>query len=79
MAEDNDALYASALAGLPAFAADSRPAVRACIRVYRMLNDRLASPDMDPAARATVPSWQKFRALPPSKYWVLPGAFMVRR
>lgn len=67
--------YAFAGANLDAFSADCRAAVHACIRVFRELNERVARAT-SPAQRQSVPMSRKFRALPASKYWRLPLAFM---
>jgi len=79
MARENDARYEAAQRGLPAFAPDVRSAVEACIRVYRLLNDRLAGSGGDIGERVQVPLRDKWRALPPSKVWVLPLAYLARR
>lgn len=68
--------YGSALAGLEAFNHDSRVAIRACIDVYRQLNDRIANNPRGILHRESVPIRQKFRVLPASKYWRLPLAYL---
>lgn len=73
VAEDH---YRQAEADLDSFAADCRPAIRACIDVYRQLNDRVAAHASD--GRQSVPMREKFRVLPVSKYWKLPLAYLVR-
>ena len=70
-------LYASAEANSDAFAPDCRPAVRSCIRLYGRLNERIAL-DSHPARRESVPLREKLRLLPPSKYWRIPLAYLVR-
>ena len=75
VAEDH---YARAAAGLDAFSADSRTAIRACINVYRRLNDRISRAPCSLTRRESVPMSEKFRALPPSKYWRLPLAYLSR-
>src|SRR5215468_7000250 len=70
--------YARALADLDAFSADSRTAIRACIGVYRRLNDRISRSPRGLLRRESVPLSEKFRALPPSKYWRLPLAYLAR-
>ena len=67
--------YQRAEAGLDSFAADCRPAIRACIEVYRRLNDRCRAAD-DALLRESVPLREKLRALPPSRYWRLPLAYL---
>jgi phytoene synthase len=79
LARENDSRYASALQTLPLFAPDSRQAIEACIRVYRLLNEQLASATDVIAQRASVPFSTKFRALPLCKYWVLPRAYLLER
>jgi len=77
-AEDH---YAGALADLDAFSADSQTAIRACIDVYRRLNERIRRNPRGPRSltrRESVPLSEKFRALPPSKYWRLPLAYLAR-
>ena len=76
MARVAEDYYRQAEADLDAFAADCRPAIRACIDVYRQLNDRVAAHASD--GRQSVPMREKFRALPVSKYWKLPLAYLVR-
>lgn len=70
--------YAGALADLDAFSADSRTAIRACIDVYRRLNERISRNPRGLRHRESVPMSEKFRALPPSKYWRLPLAYLAR-
>ena len=70
--------YASAEANLDAFAPDCRLAVQSCIRVYGRLNERIAACARGAAHRESVPLREKFRALPPSKYWRIPLAYLVR-
>ena len=69
--------YASAEAELDAFAPDCRLAIQACIKVYGRLNERIAAGGGN-ARRESVPLGEKFRALPPSKYWRIPLAYLVR-
>src|SRR5215471_3916067 len=75
VAEDH---YGRALADLDAFSADSRTAIRACIDVYRRLNERISRNPRGLRHRESVPMSEKFRALPPSKYWRLPLAYLAR-
>ncbi|HEX8088398.1 MAG TPA: phytoene/squalene synthase family protein [Blastocatellia bacterium] len=69
--------YASSLADLDAFAADSRTAIRACIDVYRRLNDRIGQSARGVLHRESVPIGEKLKALPASKYWRLPLAYLL--
>lgn len=68
--------YARALADLDAFNADSRVAIRACIDVYRQLNERIACSPRGILHRESVPLREKFKVLPASKYWRLPLAYL---
>lgn len=68
--------YASALLDLDAFAADSQLAIRACIDVYRQLNNRIGQSPAGILHRESVPFTAKFRVLPSSKYWRLPLAYL---
>jgi phytoene synthase len=68
--------YAASLADLDAFAADSRTAIRACIDVYRRLNNRIGRGAHGVLHRESVPIGEKLKALPPSKYWRLPLAYL---
>jgi 15-cis-phytoene synthase len=70
--------YARAQADLDAFAPDCRLAVRACIEVYGRLNERVAQSPRGIAHRESVPLREKFGALPPSKYWRIPLAYLSR-
>jgi phytoene synthase len=70
--------YARAHADLDAFAPDCRLAIAACIRVYGQLNERIAASNAALGARASVPLREKFQVLPPSKYWRIPLAYLIR-
>ena len=70
--------YGAAAANLDAFAADSRTAIRACIDVYRQLNDRIGRSPHGVLHREQVPFTQKVRVLPTSKYWKLPLAYLTQ-
>lgn len=71
-----DEYYVRAGADLDAFSTDCRVAIRACIDVYGQLNRRIAASRHGIGHRESVPALQKFRALPASKYWVLPLAYL---
>ena len=71
--------YEQSLSDIDAFASDSRTAIRACVDVYRRLNDRIASSPRGILHRESVPAADKFRALPASKYWRLPFAYLSSR
>jgi len=74
IAEDH---YARAYADLDAFAPDCRTAIHACIDVYRQLNQRIAVSPRGLQHRESVPTREKFKVLPPSKYWRLPLAYLT--
>ncbi len=76
LTEITEEYYATSLANLDAFNADSRVAIRACIDVYRRLNRRIAGSPRGILHRESVPMREKFRALPASKYWRLPLAYL---
>lgn len=67
-----DDAYRRSTKHLDAFAADSRIAIKACVDVYCRLNQRILDSDDCILQRESVPSWEKFRALPTRKYWHLP-------
>jgi phytoene synthase len=76
LTEITEEYYRRSLANLDAFNADSRVAIRACIDVYRKLNQRIAGSPRGILHRESVPMREKFRALPASKYWRLPLAYL---
>ncbi len=78
MTEIAEEHYARALADLDAFAPDCRTAIHACINVYRQLNRRIANSPHGIRHRESVPAREKFKALPASKYWRLPLAYLTR-
>lgn len=71
-----DTYYARAFADLDAFAPDCQTAIRACIEVYGQLNRRIRHSPKGILHRESVPMTEKFRVLPPSKYWRLPLAYL---
>jgi phytoene synthase len=71
-------VYARARADLDAFAPDCRLAVRSCIEVYGRLNERVAQNVRGVTHRESVPLREKFEALPASKYWRIPLAYLTR-
>lgn len=73
-----EGFYASAHAGLDAFAPDCRLAIHACIRVYGRLNERIARSERGVRHRESVPLGEKLGVLPPSKYWRIPLAYLTR-
>lgn len=70
--------YASAQSCVDAFAPDCRPAIQACIKVYGRLNERLAAGTGGIRRRASVPLREKLQVLPPSKFWRIPLAYLLR-
>jgi phytoene synthase len=68
--------YSGAERHLDAFAPDCRIAIQSCIDVYRQLNLRIGRSPKGILHRETVPTVDKFRVLPPSKYWRLPLAYV---
>ena len=78
LAEIADTYYLKSARRLDTFAPDCRVAIKACIEVYRKLNQRIAaSPDCI-SQRESVPMREKFGALPVNKYWRLP-LILIRR
>ena len=76
LAQAAEQRYDSALRTIDVFSADTRPAIRACIDVYRMLNHRILNSGGEVRIRHSVPVVDKLGALPPSKYWRIPLAYM---
>lgn len=76
LAEEAERRYQCAERELSVFAPDTRPAIRACIDVYRLLNRRILRADQEARVRHSVPIAQKFAALPASKYWRVPLAYL---
>lgn len=68
--------YARAEADLDAFAEDSRVAIKSCIDVYGLLNQRILSSSRGIGHRESVPMIEKLRPLPASKYWRIPLAYL---
>jgi phytoene synthase len=76
LAEEAESRYGSAAESVNVFAADTRAAIRACIDVYRLLNQRILRGPQAAAVRHSVPIAEKFSALPADKYWRLPLAWL---
>ena len=70
--------YADAFQNLDAFSPDCRTGIHACIKVYRRLNERIASNNQSILYRESVPLKEKFQVLPTSKYWRIPLAYLIR-
>jgi phytoene synthase len=77
MAETAETYYREARSLLDAFAPDCRIAIRACIDVYGMLNERILKSDDVLGRRESVPLLEKLRPLPASKYWRIPAAYLT--
>jgi phytoene synthase len=73
-----DVHYQRAEESLDAFSPDCRIAIEACIRVYGALNRRIKQSPDSLKVRQSVPFAEKWRVLPPSKYWRLPLALLER-
>lgn len=73
-----ESFYAAAEHDLDAFSPDCQPAIRACISVYRRLNERIGQSADGVMHRESVPASEKFAVLPPSKYWRIPLAYLRR-
>ncbi len=71
-----ESYYADSLKCLAAFAPDSQTAIRACIDVYRQLNNRISQSLQGVLHRESVPFSEKLKVLPASKYWRLPLAYL---
>jgi phytoene synthase len=69
--------YAKVLDNLDAFSPDCRTAIDACIKVYSGLNERIAFSRRGVDERESVPTAEKLRALPFSKYWRIPLAYLL--
>jgi len=74
LADEAAGRYRRAANSLDAFAPDCRVAMGACIAVYGGLNDRIRRAGFTPGCRAHVPGREKWRALPRSKWRVVPVA-----
>lgn len=76
MSDIAEAHYRLAEIDLDAFSPDCRIAIQACIDVYRRLNLRIGRSPEGIRHRESVPMIEKFNALPTSKYWKVPLAYM---
>lgn len=77
LAGEADVLYERTRRQLDVFDEDCRVAIQACIEVYRELNTRIGRSQDAIRQRASVPLLDKYRVLPPSKYWRLPLAYLA--
>ncbi|MGI9105589.1 MAG: phytoene/squalene synthase family protein [Pyrinomonadaceae bacterium] len=78
LAATAESYYAEAERDLDAFSPDCQTAIRACIHVYRRLNERIGQSPDGVMHRESVPAREKFGVLPPSKYWRIPLAYLRR-
>ena len=78
LAAHAEQLYAVSERNLGAFDEDCRVAIQACIDVYRELNARIVRSPETFRRRAQLPLMDRYRVLPPSKYWRLPLAYLSR-
>lgn len=76
LSAEAESRYRVAERNLDAFAPDCRTAIQACIDVYRLLNLRIGRSAEGVRHRESVPMKDKFQALPASKYWRLPLAYL---
>jgi phytoene synthase len=76
--EKADVYYSNAQSNIDAFSGDCRAAIQACIDVYRQLNRQIRDHQNTIVARQSVSLAQKFRVLPPSKYWRVPAAYILK-
>lgn len=67
--------YEIARKNLNVFAPGCRAAIGACIEVYQSLNRRILEGDAPVRQRVSVSPSEKFRVLPPDKYWRVPLAY----
>jgi len=75
LAEQAEPRYLYARLHLPAFSADCRTAIHACIDVYQAINRRLLDGGASAGRRVRLNAFEKFRMLPPGKYWRVPLAY----
>ena len=68
--------YKESEKGIESFSSESRVAIRACIELYGKLNDRIISRGNDIKTRESLSWSEKLGALPSSKYWKLPIAYL---
>ena len=68
--------YKESEKGIESFSPESRIAIKACIELYGKLNDRIISRGNDIKTRESLSWSEKLGALPLSKYWKLPIAYL---
>jgi phytoene synthase len=75
LAMEAESRYQYARRRLKTFSPDCRPAILACIEVYQAVNRRLLEGQGDAGRRVRLNALEKFRVLPPDKYWRVPLAY----
>ena len=68
--------YKESEKGIESFSPESRVAIKACIELYGKLNERIISRGNDIKNRESLSWSEKLGALPSSKYWKLPIAYL---
>ena len=68
--------YKESEKGIESFSPESRVAIKACIELYGKLNERIISRGNDIKVRESLSWSEKLGALPSSKYWKLPVAYL---
>ena len=68
--------YKESEKGIESFSPESRVATKACIELYGKLNERIISRGNDIKVRESLSWSEKLGALPSSKYWKLPMAYL---
>lgn len=68
--------YKESEKGIESFSPESRVAIKACIELYGKLNERIISRGNDIKVRESLSWSEKLGALPSSKYWKLPMAYL---
>ena len=68
--------YKESEKGIESFSPESRIAIKACIELYGKLNERIISRGNDIKVRESLSWSEKLGALPSSKYWKLPMAYL---
>ena len=68
--------YKESKKGIESFSPESRVAIKACIELYGKLNERIISRGNDIKVRESLSWSEKLGALPSSKYWKLPMAYL---
>jgi len=75
LAAEAESRYQYARRHLDRFSPDCRAAILACIEVYQAVNQRLLEGHGEAGRRVRLNALEKFRVLPPDKYWRVPLAY----